>query len=399
MVKRDNRLYTVTKGNQPAFNKKVNLFWVGGPVDNTYGGTRGIQSFMSQYGQKPTNGNTQDVPEQNGMGDWGQALGMGAMMIPQNEMEVNGKTYRNGAWDLADPMYQLAGDKSNAFGDTAQNVGIMLTKGGLSSGNFGMAIAGAVSKVAGDIINAGWGVAEKKMYTDSIKRGIENKMLAGNALANSKTSNDLIKSSGLMSDSVRNYSPGDLYKGGWFAGGKAKRKGRKLINENALASAYQANGLAMGVNNVNQTQMDNVMANSAAFGGPLDQLIGNENSMGAIGYNFMSDFLTARNRQIQTKDKLSGITAMPSSNTFGDGGNIEIKHPGRLTNLKKRTGKTEAELYNDGNPDHKKMVVFARNARRWHKHAFGGYLEGKTYDVPEDEVQRLIGAGYEIEYL
>ena len=53
---------------------------------------------------------------------------------------------------------------------------------------------------------------------------------------------------------------------------------------------------------------------------------------------------------------------------FRDGGGIHIKpsHRGRLTELKERTGKTEAELYNDGNPAHKKMVVFARNSRKWH---------------------------------
>lgn len=51
------------------------------------------------------------------------------------------------------------------------------------------------------------------------------------------------------------------------------------------------------------------------------------------------------------------------------GGSIYIKpsHRGRLTELKARTGKSEAELYSDGNPAHKKMVVFARNARRWNK--------------------------------
>lgn len=49
------------------------------------------------------------------------------------------------------------------------------------------------------------------------------------------------------------------------------------------------------------------------------------------------------------------------------GGSIHIKpsHRGRLTELKARTGKSEAELYSDGNPAHKKMVVFARNARKW----------------------------------
>lgn len=63
-----------------------------------------------------------------------------------------------------------------------------------------------------------------------------------------------------------------------------------------------------------------------------------------------------------------------------DGGPIHIKpsHRGRLTELKERTGKTEAELYNDGDPAHKKMVVFARNARKWNKYAEGGLL--RVYD-------------------
>lgn len=52
---------------------------------------------------------------------------------------------------------------------------------------------------------------------------------------------------------------------------------------------------------------------------------------------------------------------------FKSGGKIYIKpsHRGRLTRLKARTGKSESELYNDGNPAHRKMVVFARNARKW----------------------------------
>lgn len=53
---------------------------------------------------------------------------------------------------------------------------------------------------------------------------------------------------------------------------------------------------------------------------------------------------------------------------LANGGSIYIKpsHRGSLTELKARTGKSESELYNDGNPAHKKMVVFARNARKWH---------------------------------
>lgn len=69
------------------------------------------------------------------------------------------------------------------------------------------------------------------------------------------------------------------------------------------------------------------------------------------------------------------------ASVFGEGGGIHIKpsHRGRLTALKARTGKTEAELYNDGNPAHKKMVVFARNARKF-KHAGGGELSKDNDD-------------------
>ena len=71
------------------------------------------------------------------------------------------------------------------------------------------------------------------------------------------------------------------------------------------------------------------------------------------------------------------------------GGKIYIKpsHRGRLTELKERTGKTEAELYNDGNPAHKKMVVFARNARKWH--GDGGLLN--RYDMGGDKDNDALG--------
>lgn len=72
-------------------------------------------------------------------------------------------------------------------------------------------------------------------------------------------------------------------------------------------------------------------------------------------------------------------------NLFAEGGGIHIKpsHRGKLTELKARTGKSEAELYNDGNPAHKKMVVFARNARKW-KHEDGGLLERALESAERD---------------
>ena len=62
-------------------------------------------------------------------------------------------------------------------------------------------------------------------------------------------------------------------------------------------------------------------------------------------------------------------------NEYKEGGSINIKHPGRLTALKERTGKTEAELWATGNAHTRKMITFARNARKW-KHDDGGSLSG-----------------------
>jgi len=53
---------------------------------------------------------------------------------------------------------------------------------------------------------------------------------------------------------------------------------------------------------------------------------------------------------------------------FKDGKSpIHIKpaNRGKLTRLKKRTGKSESELYKTGGPAVRKMITFARNARKW----------------------------------
>lgn len=67
------------------------------------------------------------------------------------------------------------------------------------------------------------------------------------------------------------------------------------------------------------------------------------------------------------------VIIKPANNNFlgfrdGKDSGIYIKpsHRGRLTALKKRTGKSEAELYRTGGPAVRKMITFARNARKWH---------------------------------
>ena len=69
-------------------------------------------------------------------------------------------------------------------------------------------------------------------------------------------------------------------------------------------------------------------------------------------------------------------------NEYAKGGKIYIKpsHRGRLTELKKRTGKSEAELYRTGSAATRKMITFARNARKW-KHGEGGPLFSNDVNI------------------
>ena len=87
-------------------------------------------------------------------------------------------------------------------------------------------------------------------------------------------------------------------------------------------------------------------------------------------FNRMMQLIAPQNNEVAPYQSTNPLMDYVSSldNANADGGKIHIKpsHRGRLTELKKRTGKSEAELYNDGNPAHKKMVVFARNSRKWH---------------------------------
>jgi hypothetical protein len=87
-----------------------------------------------------------------------------------------------------------------------------------------------------------------------------------------------------------------------------------------------------------------------------------------------------RGEQEQSYSPLWSAVSMLSGNQMAKGGKIHIKpsHRGRLTELKKRTGKTEAELYKNGSAATRKMITFARNARKW-KHGLGGNLfDGTT---------------------
>lgn len=100
--------------------------------------------------------------------------------------------------------------------------------------------------------------------------------------------------------------------------------------------AYNDRMLNNRADNIADTQMNDLLINSAAFGGPL---------------------------------------------LYSKGGSIHIKpeNRGKFTETKRRTGKTTEELTHSSNPLTRKRAIFAQNAKKWH-HAFGGELNTQGGD-------------------
>lgn len=370
-MKKD-KLYTVGKGNQKQLSK-AHLFDNGGYkarwdrlASAYYGADYGNPGSTVQDYMNDTGNNWFGLSKANNpfsKGNIGTTVG-GLSAIAGN---VGGGIISNGFSTGVGTGISSVG---NAVGGVVSTFNPLL--GGIISGASGL-IGGAV--------NAGFGVKENKANVATIKNNTADARNAGNLLASSSSSNDFMANANRMAGSS-GFGTTDLYKGGWFTKGKARKKGQKLINQENAALAYQGQGMQIGANNVDNNLDSTAMVNYAAYGGILDSLT--NSGIGPAEYSLFQDYIQTKNKQVSNGDKLGGVS--PTANTFKSGGKIHIKksHRGRLTELKKRTGKTEAELYNDGNPAHKKMVVFARNARKWKK-AYGGLLDATENLFAEGE--------------
>ena len=110
------------------------------------------------------------------------------------------------------------------------------------------------------------------------------------------------------------FSDDFIGKDGWFSN-KAKSKAASLRNQIEAGNTWVQNTLNNNAENITSTQMQNLLANYAAYGGPL----------------------------------------------FAEGGRIHIKpeNRGKFTETKRRTGKTTEELTHSKNPLTRKRAIFA----------------------------------------
>ena len=296
-----------------------------------------------------------------------------------------------------DKVGNVVGALGNVVGGAANRV----ISGGLSSGvgnavsGIGSTVGGVIGTVnplVGGIVSAASGIvggginALFGMKTDQKKLNAANEGTSylNNFISNASSFDDIQGPNAVAN--VQN-----AYKGGVFNKGKARRLNAQLRAERANAESWANRSVDNNIDNIAGTQMDNMLANYAAFGGPLGGMPIQDT--GAIDYGFMSDYLVTKNRMADMKNKITGTVFdnIPSTpiNTFESGGGIHIKksHRGLFTKEAKAHGMGVQEfashvLANKDkySPEVVKRANFARNAAKF---ALGGDMQTNGGDFTD----------------
>lgn len=252
-----------------------------------------------------------------------------------------------------DPKKEL----TSAAGAAVGQIGGSLIGGGMQSGAGSVlqglsGIASAIPGPWGAIASAGLGLLGG--FTNRIIGSKMNSKNIAEVEANINNLNNFQSNASDFDTLSRNWSNADvgmtfsdsfIGKDGEFSN-KVANKAADLRRKVAEGNVWVRNSLNNNAENIGTAQMQNLLANYSAFGGPL----------------------------------------------FAEGGRIHIKpeNRGKFTETKRRTGKTTEELTHSKNPVTRKRAIFAQNAKKWH-HAFGGDLMTHGADFPTGLI--LVGNG------
>ncbi len=366
-MKKKNKLYTANKWNQPLFAQGIDR-----EHQNIFDGL--LSSSIQSIGTTSVLGDSTKI-------DLGK---IGAMKTPSQGLGLG--------------IGNIAKSGIGAIGGIVGAVGNKLISGGLSSGvgngiaNIGGTVGGAISTinpVIGGIVSAASGIiggGVNALFGTKVNQAKLNAANEGTNYLNSFNSNASSFDEIQGPNAVANVQ--SAYKSGLFRKGKARRQNAALRAERAQAESWANRSVDNNINNIADTQMDNLLANYAAFGGPLGGLPSQDT--GAIDYSFMSDYLVAKNKSAEAKNKIStnvfGNLPVTPLSTFALGGGIHIKksHRGLFTKEAKEHGMGVQEfashvLANKDkySPEVVKRANFARNASKF---ALGGDMQTNGSD-------------------
>lgn len=183
---------------------------------------------------------------------------------------------------LSNGLESEAGSVFNTIGDIGSAI----------PGPWG-AIIGGGAKIVGGLVNAAFGT---KVDQEKLNAANQGTSYLNNFVSNASSFDEV--QGPQAQAAVEN-----AYKGGWFSGKKARRNNRQLREARALAQDFANRSVENNVENIADEQMNNMLANYAAFGGPLD--IGLLPVGGAIDYELAQRRLAQRDLEIQGKGKFA----------------------------------------------------------------------------------------------
>ena len=130
--------------------------------------------------------------------------------------------------------------------------------GGMIPGPWGAAIGGG-AKLVGGLINRAFGTKVNQEALNAANQGTD---YLSNFESNASNFDDVRGPQTMAAIS-------DVYKGGWFSKGAARRKNAELRRQRLIAQDWADRSVENNIDNLVDGQMDNLLASYAAFGGPL----------------------------------------------------------------------------------------------------------------------------------
>ena len=224
-MKKD-KLYTVTKGNKPAV--EANIFALGGSDKNSLLWDRLASKY---YGANYGDDGSTIEDYMNSRGGW---FNMSKANNPFSKGNINNTL--GGVATAASPLLSSAIGGGYSTGGVGEGIaGVGSAVGNAVGGPWG-AVISAGSSILGGLTNRAFGTKENKGNINTLEQNAAQANMAGNALAGSTTSSDFFSNSGMMTSGT-GFGTTDLVKGGWFAKGKARKKGQKYLDKEAKLKA------------------------------------------------------------------------------------------------------------------------------------------------------------------
>lgn len=344
MAKKD-KLYKVNKWNMPLFAQGVdrehnNIFdgALSSNINRPLADRLASNEYGSLYGDKGYTMNDY-LDSKNWLGLSKRDNLFSKYNIQDTGLKLkNTLTGGNALNALADPIGEalhrsISGGLTSNAGNILKGAGDIMSK--VLPGKFGI-----VGKIGFDVLSGG---VNKLIGTKVNQEKLNAANQGTNALNSFKSDADEFADI-QGPEAVANVQ--DAYKGGVFKRHSAKEKNEALKRERANALAFANRSIENNVDNIIEDKVNDALANFASYGGPLD-MIGFNN--GAIGYDFMSDYLMTKNRVADNKNNVSTNYFSNFSNPFAIGGDLQTQGADWSTGLTHiDAGGTHEENPNEG---------------------------------------------------